>query len=48
MTTITIDLPEELAQKSESHGLLETAAVGVMIRETLRRHAGRELLEGGG
>jgi Arc/MetJ family transcription regulator len=48
MTTITIDLPDELAQEAKSHGLLEAAAVEAMIRETLRRRAARELLEAAG
>lgn len=45
MTTITIELPDELAQEAKSHGLFQAAAVELMIRETLRRRAGRELLE---
>ena len=45
MTTIAIDLPDELAEEARSHGLLESAAVEAMIRGALRQRAGRELLE---
>ena len=45
MTTITIELPEELAEEARSHGLLASSAVEAMIRETLRRRAATELLE---
>ena len=45
MTTVTIELPDELAQEAESQGLLESPAFEAMIREALRRRAGRELLE---
>ena len=45
MTTITIELPEELAQEARTHGLLRADAVEAMIRDALRRQAGRELLD---
>ena len=45
MTTITIELPEELAEEAGSYGLLASGAVEAMIRETLRRRAARELLK---
>ena len=45
MTTITIELPDNLAEDARSHELLAAGAVEAMIRETLRRRAGRELLE---
>ena len=45
MTTITIELPEELAEEARSQGLLAAHAVEAMIREALRRRAGRELLD---
>ena len=48
MTTITIELPEELVEEARSHGLLASGAVEAMIRETLRRRAARELLEAAG
>ena len=47
-TTITIELPEELAEEARRHGLLAASAVEAMIRETLRRRAARELLEAAG
>ena len=45
MTTITIELPEELAEEARSQGLLAGRAVETMIRDELRRRAGRELLD---
>ena len=48
MTTITIELPEELEEETRRHGLLAASAVEAMIRETLRRCAARELLEAAG
>ena len=45
MTTITIELPDELAEEARNHGLLASSAVEVLIREALRRRAARELLE---
>ncbi len=45
MTTITIELPDELAEEARSQGLLAGRAVEAMIRDALRRRAGRELLD---
>ena len=45
MTTITIELPDELAEEAKSQGLFTASAVEAMIRETLRRRATKELLE---
>ena len=45
VTTITIDLPDELAEEARSRGLLAAGAVEAMIRETLLRRAARDLLE---
>ena len=45
MTTITIELPQELAEEARSRGLLAADAVEAMIRDALRRRAGRELLD---
>lgn len=45
MTTITIELPDELAEEARNQGLLTAGAVEAMIRETLRRRAAKELLE---
>ena len=45
MTTITIELPEELVEEAKSQGLLAARAVEAMIRDALCRRAGRELLD---
>ena len=45
MTTITIELPDELAEEARSQGLLAGRAVEAMMRDALRRRAGRELLD---
>ena len=45
MTKIIIELPDDLVEEAGSQGLLATGAVEVMIRETLRRRAGKELLD---
>lgn len=39
MTTVQINLPDELAQKAASAGLLTAEAVESMLREQLRRRA---------
>ena len=43
MTTVQIDLPDELAQKAASAGLLSAEAMELMLREQLRRHGGEAL-----
>ena len=43
MTTVQIDLPDELAQKAASAGLLSAQAMEAMLREQLRRRAGEAL-----
>ena len=45
MTTITIELPEGLAEEASSQGLLAGRVVEAMIRDALRRQAERELLD---
>ena len=45
MKTITIELPDKLAEEAMSHGLLAAGAVEAMIRESLRRRAPKELLD---
>ena len=54
MTTVQIDLPDELAQKAACAGLLSAEAMEAMLGEQLRRRApvaahgqrdGREVLE---
>ena len=39
MTTVEITLPDELAQKAASAGLLSAEAMEAMLREQLRRRA---------
>ena len=43
MTSVQISLPDDLAQKAASAGLLSAEAMEAMLREQLRRHAGQAL-----
>ena len=43
MTTVQINLPDELAQKAANAGLLSAEAMEAMLRDQLRRRAGEEL-----
>ena len=43
MTTVQFNLPDELAQKAASAGLLSAEAMEAMLREQLRRRAGEAL-----
>lgn len=43
MTTVQINLPDELAQKAANAGLLSAEAMEAMLREQLRRRAGEAL-----
>ena len=43
MTTFQIELPDDLAQKAASAGLLSAEAMEAMLREQLRRYAGEAL-----
>lgn len=43
MTTVAIELPDELAQKATAAGLLSAEAIANMLREQLRRRAGESL-----
>ncbi len=45
MTKITIELPDGLAEETSNRGLLAGRALEAMIRDALRRQAGRELLD---
>ena len=45
VTTLTIELPDDLAQEARERGLLDSAAIGAMIRAALRRRTAQELLE---
>jgi hypothetical protein len=43
MTTVQITLPDELAQKAASAGLLSAEAMAAMLREQLRGRSGQVL-----
>lgn len=43
MTTVQINLPDELAQQAASAGLLSAESMEAMLREQLRRRAGDAL-----
>jgi FKBP-type peptidyl-prolyl cis-trans isomerase (trigger factor) len=43
MTTVQITLPDELAQEATNAGLLSAEAMEAMLREQLRRRAGKAL-----
>jgi hypothetical protein len=43
MTTLTIDLPDNLIKEAKSAGLLTPNAIETLLRETLRHRASNEL-----
>lgn len=45
MTTLELKLtlPQQLAKQAKAAGLLKSEAIASMLREQLRRHAGKEL-----
>jgi uncharacterized protein HemY len=43
MTTVQIQLPDELVQNAQAAGLLTPAAIEAMLREQLRKQAGEGL-----
>ena len=45
MTTLTIDLPDNIARAAKDAGLLTPDALAQLLKETMRRQAGRRLLE---
>ena len=45
MTTVEIELPEELARRAKEAGLLTSEAMESMLRERLRMQAGEALRE---
>jgi hypothetical protein len=45
MTTVQIQLPDELAQDAQNAGLLTPEAIEGMLREQLRKQAGEALRE---
>lgn len=44
MTTLTIDLPDRLAQQAQDAGLLTPEALAQLLEEAMRRQTGRQLL----
>jgi len=45
MTDLLIRLPDELAQRARSAGLLSDGAIQELLEDAMRRRAGRRLLE---
>jgi hypothetical protein len=45
MTELTVTLPDDLARKAQEAGLLNSEGVERALRETLKREAGRNLLD---
>ena len=45
MTELTVELPDELAQRARSAGLLTDGAIRQLLEDALRREAGRRLLQ---
>ena len=45
VTTLTIELPDALAEEARERGLLASAKIEAMIRDALRRRAAQELSE---
>ncbi len=45
MTTLKVTLPDELAQRAQSAGLLTDSAIQNLLEEAIRRTAGKRLLE---
>ena len=44
MTTLTIDLPENIAKEAKDAGLLAPDVLAQLLKEAMRRRAGRRLL----
>jgi len=45
MTTLKLNLPDELARRAQSAGLLTDAALQKLLEDAIRRDAGRRLLD---
>jgi hypothetical protein len=45
MTELVIKLPDELARRARSAGLLSDGAIQELLEEAMRRQAGRRLLD---
>jgi len=44
MTELTVQLPDELAQRAKNAGLLSDIAIRQLLEDAMRRAAGRKLL----
>ena len=44
MTTLKLNLPDDLAQRAQSAGLLTDTSIQKLLEDTIRRVAGRNLL----
>ena len=44
MTTMELNLPDDLAQRAKNAGLLSDSAIQRLLEEAMRREAGRQLL----
>lgn len=44
MTRITVSLPDDVAERAKSAGLLSDRAIRQLLEEAMRREAGRKLL----
>lgn len=45
MTELVLKLPDDLAQRAKSAGLLSDSAIQQLLEDAMRRAAGRKLLE---
>lgn len=45
MTELVVKLPDELAQRARSAGLLTDSAIQRLLEEAMRREAGRRLMQ---
>ncbi len=45
MTELVVTLPDELAQRAKSAGLLSDSAIQRLLEEAMQREAGRKMLE---
>ena len=45
MTELVVKLPDELAQRAKSAGLLTDSAIQRLLEEAMRREAGRRLMQ---
>jgi hypothetical protein len=45
MTHLTVNLPDELAQRAKKAGLLSDEAIQRLLEDAMRREAGRKLLD---